>query len=473
MTSPTSRFSKLGSVSSPGGKDAGDKKFDLGRLKRESHVKFGGVGPGSRPSGLPKQSISGLSSTGSSARPHLYRGGIGASMGTTYFLEKQAIVLDFGRSHTKVGFATESRPRHIIPTPELRARRRPGRDVSCTASVEEWIHILDSLMGKVFFHYLSVSPKDRRVVVCDSAHAPAQFRSALAFVLFKKFSIPSVAWVTDLVLPLYLTGLSSGIVIDFGYESTRIMATLNGIPILSAYGVTACSGRLVNSQLRRALRKALQDQDLSWLEDESTIEDLKAKTCYVACGLPSDGSRTDAWKLQTDLSAAFPLRQREVANISEKVRWQPAEVLFSSQVEEPTEEDEDDVYCEGVAPCRGGNGPAGNLPIPELFVEVLEKCPIDVRPIVLQNVVVCGGCAMLRGLLPRLAIELREKLRKDQGTSKVAERLRFTPLDFSPICAVWTGGAVFGSLDGANDFTAEMYERPDEAIPDWCKDGFV
>merc|ERR550525_544829 len=130
-------------------------------------------------------------------------------------------------------------------------------------------------MSKIFFHYLSVSPKDRRVIICDQAYSPSQFHTALAFVLFKRLHVPSVAFVTDLVLPLYLTGLSSGIVIDCGHESTRVMATFAGIPVLSAYSAAASGGRHLLASLRRSLQRRLAPGiRRDWLENKEALEDL-------------------------------------------------------------------------------------------------------------------------------------------------------------------------------------------------------
>lgn len=62
-----------------------------------------------------------------------------------------------------------------------------------------------------------------------------------------------------------------------------------------------------------------------------------------------------------------------------------------------------------------------------------EACPIDVRPAVVQNVVVVGGCATIRGVLPRLAVELQGALKRGERTAAMAAMLRFTPLDFPPV----------------------------------------
>jgi len=40
-----------------------------------------------------------------------------------------------------------------------------------------------------------------------------------------------------------------------------------------------------------------------------------------------------------------------------------------------------------------------------------------------------------------------------QVLSALAPKLRLTPVDFAPICAAWTGGAIYGSLEGVPDYS--------------------
>ena len=40
-----------------------------------------------------------------------------------------------------------------------------------------------------------------------------------------------------------------------------------------------------------------------------------------------------------------------------------------------------------------------------------------------------------------------------QALSALAPKLRLTPVDFAPICAAWTGGAIYGSLEGVPDYS--------------------
>jgi len=323
------------------------------------------------------------------------------------------------------------------------------------------------------------------VVVCDQAYSPAPFRRALAFVLFKRLVVPSVSFVTDLVLPLYLTGLSSGIVVDCGHTSSRVLATFAGVPVLSAFSEAAAGGRHIQCRLRKLLQTSLPAAQTSmaaeWLDKSDAIADLAVRACYVTCTVPATKHGPEV-VLKSDLTMPFTANSHKSVDIPAECRWRPTEALFDTEYGKDLgeEQEQEQRELEALASLEGVEGVSGQhrnaagccSSVPEAFCQALERCPIDVRAAVVQNIVVCGGCGAMRGLLPRLAIELRDALRARPRMAALAERLRFAPLDFSPIAAVWTGGAVFGALDGAGDLSREDYEKG-KPLPDWARGGFM
>eukprot|EP00928_Gymnodinium_smaydae_P071724 TRINITY_DN55228_c0_g1_i1.p1 TRINITY_DN55228_c0_g1~~TRINITY_DN55228_c0_g1_i1.p1 ORF type:complete len:556 (+),score=139.01 TRINITY_DN55228_c0_g1_i1:79-1668(+) len=391
--------------------------------------------------------------------PNVRKAGAGGAGG--YFVEKQALVIDFGHSLTKVGFAGEHRPRAFIPNPELVQRRRVSASLVSTASKNEWIEVLDGFLNVIFFHYLGVSPKDRRVIVCDSMASAASFREALAFVCFKRFASTALSLPLGLSMPLYLTGLSSGIVVDCGFDCARIFVTCAGVPIVSSYATARCGGRHLTVLLRKALREESFPEEL--LADDEAMEELKAQACYARCDIPAAPGR-GAVKLQSEVVATF----RE-ASVPAKCRWEPLECLFSASSTAAetllTEAASDDDALAERAEYRS---------IPEAFVETLQRLDADARALVVQNIVICGGVAMLPGVLLRLPVEIRDTLLAHDSTSLkfLASKLRFTPLDFPSVAAVWTGAAVHAMLEGLPEYTANEFNHG-APLPDWATDGYV
>jgi len=75
----------------------------------------------------------------------------------------------------------------------------------------------------LFYHVLKTNPKDKSVVLCERLGGLRRLTEAIGFVLFKKFNVKAIYSLLSNVLPLYATGLDTGIVVDCGYQQVEIM----------------------------------------------------------------------------------------------------------------------------------------------------------------------------------------------------------------------------------------------------------
>lgn len=73
--------------------------------------------------------------------------------------EKNAIVIDLGAAFCKIGYAGEASPRAIIRSPDLSNTKHDMDEVHDVFA--EFVH-------KIYFEYLMVNPKDRRVVIVEA-----------------------------------------------------------------------------------------------------------------------------------------------------------------------------------------------------------------------------------------------------------------------------------------------------------------
>jgi actin-related protein 10 len=64
---------------------------------------------------------------------------------------------------------------------------------------------------------MQVKPADKGVVIVESFMGLRVLYETLAHVLFKSFKVPSVYFVLGNALPMYTTGMDSGIVVDIGF----------------------------------------------------------------------------------------------------------------------------------------------------------------------------------------------------------------------------------------------------------------
>ncbi|CAD7964322.1 unnamed protein product [Amoebophrya sp. A120] len=209
-----------------------------------------------------------------------------------------------------------------------------------------WIKLLEPLLDKIFFQQLKLNPVNKRIILCESPFLPLPFKSAVYYLLFEKFKAGSVVSVCDLLMPLYLTGTSrkeiefdggkmptsadnflstttpntfltgsapaasgtittssssspfsskpkpdppeqiaTGIVIDVGHASTRILPVFAGVPLLTALQEIRYGGESVTQQWETMLAKAATElpslMTNSMTGKTEQAEDYKVKLGFV------------------------------------------------------------------------------------------------------------------------------------------------------------------------------------------------
>ncbi|CAL1166139.1 unnamed protein product [Cladocopium goreaui] len=250
--------------------------------------------------------------------------------------------------------------------------------------------------------------------------------------------------------------------VDLGFGSAKVLPSSAGVPLLSAFSDANCGTKAVLQAIKKALMDPAAGNDgiLDIVEDETVLEDVLVCACYVTCDFPKDREQpARSLKSDKDAEAATdPVRllgRDRALKVPAACRHGVTECFFHPQSAE--------------------NHSCACDTLPEAFVRTLELCPMDIRAQLVQNVVICGGLteailsvggATLRGLLPRLALEVQKALQQHKAPSSevlvmavgsvlsaLAPKLRLTPVDFAPICAAWTGGAIYGSLEGVPDYS--------------------
>ena len=136
------------------------------------------------------------------------------------------VIIDMGLTYTKVGFAKDALPKHIIPTPlsmvnHLRSHLKQTK-ANAFANLfnkpKKLENEVQEFMATIFYHLLQTDPKSKAVVVIESFMGMRILTEAIGHCCFKKFHCKSVYFVLANVLPLYSTGMDSGIIIDTGFQ---------------------------------------------------------------------------------------------------------------------------------------------------------------------------------------------------------------------------------------------------------------
>ena len=238
--------------------------------------------------------------------------------------DKQAVILDIGEAYTKIGFAGESVPRHIIPS---RVQRLIGSElvetkvVKYDANEDELFDILREFLHSIYFKYLLVNPKERRVVISESLLAPVKFRNTLAKILFQYFDVVSVMFAPGHLFALFTLGVSSALVVDCGYNETLVVPIYEHTPILAAVESFQIAGRAIHGILQEEL---LKSTGLDIKED--LIENIKVTSCFVGSyGKPSD---------YTAQTIEYPMGDGTMIKIDGKIRANSFSAMFDDDEEE-------------------------------------------------------------------------------------------------------------------------------------------
>ncbi|KAJ7365540.1 Actin- protein 10 [Desmophyllum pertusum] len=392
--------------------------------------------------------------------------------------EKHAVIIDIGAAYTKCGFASETSPRHIIRSVITHTLNGEAETVDVITNEQdrrpdELYSILRDFLHQVYFRYLLVNPRDRRVVICESVLCSTLWRNTIAKVLFKHFEVPSVLFAPHHLLALFTLGAPSGLVLDCGFTETVVLPisfynlksrnlkvmlldpwlhhVYEGTAILKAVRTIPLGSRAIHKHLE----EQLMDRSLVQIETgikplssvmnsvgRETLEDIQVRTCFVAPKFsgPEGEQRPASLVPKVD----YPLDGGRILRIEGQIREQTFDILFDGDDEEKS-----------IATC---------------LLDSILKCPIDTRKPLAENIVLIGGTVMTPGFKHRLLQEMYCLLQSSEYKENLfIKTIKMHQTPVSANCTSWLGGAIFGALEVLADrsITKERYAQ-DSNIPDWA-----
>lgn len=371
--------------------------------------------------------------------------------------DRHAVVLDIGHAYTKCGFVGENEPRVIIPSFVQSGSKKSS--IFEYEDVSQLYNNLIKFLHKIFFKYLLVNHRERRVVLVESILSPTEFRDTLARALFLHFEVPSILFAPSHLVSLYTLGINTALVIDLGYDETTMIPICEGTPLVHAWqaqplGAKAIHKRLESLLMLRSKVKGVDAQEVPLNEvsaklDSSFLEDITVRTCFVTT-LARSRQLIEA---QTNEDGPAPPSPPPAINywmsgdlnlvLDGSIREQAAEILF---------ETDNDL-----------------ISLASMVLDVILQCPIDCRVPLVENLVFVGGTAMLPGLKARLIAEVRNLQQHPKYSSKI--HIKHFKVHRPPAKAnyvAWLGGAILGATEA---IATRSYQRDiyliNRRVPDW------
>ncbi|KAF4520273.1 hypothetical protein B566_EDAN010741 [Ephemera danica] len=333
------------------------------------------------------------------------------------------------------GFAGEASPRCVIPSEVKCKTTGTVKKVFDYANAEELYHTLVEFIHTLYFKYLLVTPKDRKVVIVESLLCPTIERETLAQVLFLHYDVATILTVPSHLVSLYTLAVPTAIVLDVGYKEAVLIPIFENTPVLHSFQALALAGEAVNQSLQSFLEDQPGEGSSLVLKQseplpESVIEDIKIRACFVttmdrAQMIQASQKESSVMAPTPPLAVKYPLQGQRLLNVP------------------------------GVAR--------------ECAYEVLEECPVDTRVALAENILLVGGTVMAPGFKARLQQELQDQLVTPRYLSKLAiKRFCFHTSPSQENYTCWLGGAILGATNAVNknSVSKETYSKQ-KRLPDW------
>ncbi|XP_076144138.1 actin-like protein 7A [Alosa pseudoharengus] len=331
----------------------------------------------------------------------------------------KAVVFDVGSSSVRAGLAGDPAPSCVIPSRVKMTRHgssaRPrssfvgaatGVDAPAVFPVRNGI-ITDwdamEWMWERAFRELNTPPERHAVLLSDPPLSPLTNREKLAEVMFETFCVPALYVENQSVLSMYSCGQTSGLVVESGEGCSYATPVHEGFYLPS----NTCRVDYSGSSLDRYLRALLRDSGIEIAEDSAAAtEDIKVKCCYVAPDLDME-----LLKGESQVEHVLPDGQRIQLG---RERFICPEALFQPRALDSREPG-----------------------LHTLVMNSLNMCDISLKRVMRQNVLLCGGSTLFRGMPERMQSEL-DLVVPGGGVRVVATDTRKH--------AVWLGGSILAAL---------------------------
>jgi len=203
--------------------------------------------------------------------------------------DKYCAIFEFGSSHTKCGFAYEYTPRVFVKSEIYVKRLDKVMNLMEIKDENDLYEALKSFVEMMYFRYLAINPKDRKVIICESPFYSTLFRNTLIRVFFKHFDVPALLVVPQNLMALMTLMISTGLVIDIGYQEAACIPIINGVTLISSSKFTDLGSKQLHNRIKEELIK--YKSEISMIEglrsvreddlNEKIVEDIKLKTCFV------------------------------------------------------------------------------------------------------------------------------------------------------------------------------------------------
>lgn len=403
-------------------------------------------------------------------------------------MDNQVVVIDNGTGYTKMGYAGNNAPSHIIQTLLADHVEKSGVQVSrmenpeldfyigdncldyrdthniiypmSSGTVKDW-EAMEKFWHRSLYYELKCDPENHYFVLTEPPMNPPENREQIAEIFFETFGVQGLYIGVQATLALYSNwfvapsdsyqkkvGLT-GTVLDSGDGVTHVIPVCDGFVIGSCIKHIPLAGRDITKFIMQMMKdrgEPIPQEDL-----RQVAKEVKEKYSYCAGDLLEEIKAVDTkiveegkTRLHSYSGKNSKTGEKYKADVGYEIFMGP-EMFFKPEFVD--------------AKWR--------TPIDEVIDNSIQACPIDTRRKLYTNVVLSGGSTTIRGFKERLQTQLQsrvdarfEKYKQMTNVSSTGINVNVTQNPFLKY-SVWHGASMMASEAGflKQCHTRKQYEE--------------
>lgn len=222
-------------------------------------------------------------------------------------------------------------------------------------------------LSDIFINHLLVSPSKTKIIIVDSSYSILE-KFRISTILLSKIGVKSIIWVPEPALHVIGANNTNGLIVNVRWD-LLLLNTIVDLRILSHLeDVERFNGKSLHYKIIEKLIE-LEDEDVNALLEKDDlfdiIENFIANAVYVR---PIGEKENDTGLFQISKGISIPNR----------LRYEVVESLFFEEAN-----------------------------ICQIIESTVKKSPIDIRPVLLENIIITGETSNIPGFKTRLIREVR------------------------------------------------------------------
>ncbi|KAK6921138.1 Actin family, partial [Dillenia turbinata] len=292
--------------------------------------------------------------------------------------------------------------------------------------VADW-DIIDSIWDHAFRECLLINPEEHPMLVAEPSSNTQQQRERTSELMFEKYKVPALFLAKNAVLTAFASGRATALVVDSGGGSTTVAPVHDGYVLQKAVSSSPIGGEFLTECLLKSLeskglmikprysfkRKEIRPGEFQTVDVDfpNTTESNKLYSQRVLasdikeCVCRAPDTPYDEVAYSNIPMTPYELPDGQTIEIGAD-RFKIPDVLFNPPLAQTIPGME--YFADTAASLRG---------LPQMVVESINKCDVDIRRELFSSILLSGGTASMQQLKERLEKDLLECMDRWKYTS--------------------------------------------------------